>query len=74
MTRSDSQIEERRPWLYAFMILLLVSLWMLALRLTNNPFLALDFELCLVYLPTALAGIIVLQITRKGRALAAHAS
>jgi hypothetical protein len=43
---------------------------MLTLRLMNNPFLALDFEVSLVYLPTALAGIIVFQTTRKQRELA----
>jgi len=68
MTASNSQVEERKPWVYAFVILLLVSLWMLTLRLMNTPFLALDFEVSLVYLPTILAGIIVLQITRKHRA------
>jgi len=68
MTASNSQVEERKPWVYAFVILLLVSLWMLTLRLMNTPFLALDFEVSLVYLPTILAGIIDLQITRKHRA------
>jgi TRAP-type C4-dicarboxylate transport system permease small subunit len=68
MAASESPIEERKPWVYAFIILLFVSLWMLTLRLMNNPFLALDFEVSLVYLPTILAGIIVLQITRRHRA------
>jgi TRAP-type C4-dicarboxylate transport system permease small subunit len=70
MAASDTQVEERKPWIYAFVILLLVSAWMLTMRLLNNPFLALDFEVSLVYLPTALAGIIVIQTTRKQRQLA----
>jgi hypothetical protein len=37
------------------------------MRLLNNSFLALDFEVALVYLPTALAGIITLYVTRKSR-------
>jgi TRAP-type C4-dicarboxylate transport system permease small subunit len=67
MAASDTRAEERNPWIYAFVILLLVSAWMLTMRLMNNPFLALDFEVCLVYLPTALAGMIVFQTTRKQR-------
>jgi TRAP-type C4-dicarboxylate transport system permease small subunit len=70
MAASNTQAEERRPWIYAFVILVLVSAWMLTMRLMNNPFLALDFEVCLVYLPTALAGIILFQTTRKERELA----
>jgi hypothetical protein len=38
---------------------------MLSMRLMNNPFLALDFELTLVYLPTILAGIIAVHMIRK---------
>jgi hypothetical protein len=69
MSASDAQAEEHRPWIYAFIILLIVSVCMLALRLMNSPFLALDFEVTLVYLPTALAGIIAVQTTRKQHAL-----
>jgi predicted tellurium resistance membrane protein TerC len=67
MAASGTQTEERRPWVYAFIILLLVSLWMLTMRLLNSPFLAPDFELSLVYVPTVLAGIIVIQLSRKRR-------
>jgi len=74
MAASDTQSEERRPWIYAFLILLLVSLWALTMRLIKNPFLALDFEVSLVYLPTVLAGIIVFQVARKRRAAANHIS
>jgi len=58
-------VEDRKTWLYAFVILLLVSIWMLSMRLMNNPLLVLGFEISLVYLPTALAGIIVLYLTKK---------
>jgi len=65
MRTSTTQTEDRKPWTYAFVVLLLVSVWMLILRLMNNPFLALDFEVSLVYLPTALAGAIVFHLARK---------
>ena len=65
MAASDSESEERRPWIYAFLILLLVSLWMVTVRLMNTPFLALDFEVALIYIPTIIAGIIVLRVGRK---------
>ncbi len=64
MRESESPPDERRLWLYAFGILLLVSLWLLALRLFNSAFLAFDFEVALVYFPTALAGIIALYLHR----------
>jgi len=53
--------------MYAFVILLFVSLWTLTMRLMNSPFLTLDFEVSLVYLPTVLAGIIVFQVARNGK-------
>lgn len=68
MAASNSQSEERGPWIYAFVILLFVSVLVLTMRLMNTPFLALDFEVSLVYLPTVLAGIIVVQVGRKRRA------
>jgi len=67
MAASESQGEERRPWIYAFLILLVASLWMLTMRLINTSFLALDFEVALIYVPTILAGIIVFQVGRKRR-------
>jgi len=72
MAASDSQSEERRPWIYAFLILLLISLLMLTLRLMNTPILALDFEVSLIYLPTVLSGIIVFQVGRKRQAAESH--
>ena len=67
MAASESAIEARRPWIYAFLILLAASLWVLTMRLINTPFLALDFEVSLIYIPTILAGIIVFQMWRKRR-------
>jgi hypothetical protein len=74
MTQSETEAEERKPWIYAFAILLLVSFWMLTLRIMNNAFLALDFEVTLVYFPTALAGVVAFQTTRKQRMTANHSS
>jgi hypothetical protein len=65
MAASSAQAEESKPWTYAFIILLLVSIWMLTMRLMHDSFLALDFEIALVYFPTALAGIIAFQTVRK---------
>ncbi len=59
--------DERRLWFYAFVVLLLVSLWILAMRLFNSAFLALDFEVTLVYFPTVLAGVITLYLSLKAK-------
>jgi TRAP-type C4-dicarboxylate transport system permease small subunit len=53
--------------MYAFAILLLVSAWLLALHVLNSPFLALDFEITVVYMPTAIAGIIMLYYVVRHR-------
>jgi len=65
LTASTTQAEDKKTWLYAFIILLLVSLWMLTMRLMNISFLALDFEAALVYLPTILAGIVAFYVTKR---------
>jgi hypothetical protein len=68
MGASDSQSiqrEENKPWIYAFLILLLVSIYMFGLRIMNASFLQTDFEVSLVYLPTVLAGLIAFNTTRK---------
>ena len=62
MAVSPNSTGERTLWLFAFLILLLVSLWILTMRLMNAAFLALDFEVTIVYLPTVLAGMIVLYL------------
>ena len=55
--------EDTRTWIYAFVILLIVSLSILTLRLLGNPFLAADFEIVVVYSPTALAGFAAIYST-----------
>lgn len=35
------------------------------MRLMETPFLMLDFEVSIVYLPTLLAGVVVVYLTRK---------
>jgi hypothetical protein len=47
------------------MILVLVTVWMLALDLKGSEFLAFDFQVALVYLPTVIAGIIVVYLTLR---------
>ena len=61
-TKSD----EKAAWLHAFIILLVVSLAMAGLRLTGRQFLVFEFEISLIYFPTALAGIIAFYMTMKG--------
>jgi hypothetical protein len=39
---------------------------MFALRLTGRQFLVLEFEVALIYFPTALSGIIAAYVTLKG--------
>jgi hypothetical protein len=65
LAESPSSTDERRLWFFAFLILLLVSLWILTMRLLNSAFLALDFEVSLIYLPTLLAGLIALYLSLK---------
>lgn len=67
MTASETRSDERKSWLYVFVILLLVSFWLLVLRLLNLSFLVLDFELVVVYIPTILAGIIVVYTMKLKR-------
>jgi TRAP-type C4-dicarboxylate transport system permease small subunit len=65
MTTSAITSDERTSWTYAFLILLLVSAWTLLMRVMKSPFLMLDFEVSVVYLPTALAGILTTYLTLK---------
>jgi TRAP-type C4-dicarboxylate transport system permease small subunit len=58
-------VDERRLWVFAFLILLLVSLWIMAMRLLNGAFLSLEMEASLVYLPTVLAGGIAFYLSVK---------
>jgi len=67
MVASETPSGEKKSWLYAFVILLLVSSWMLSMRILNIPFLMLDFEVVVIYVPTILAGIILLAHARLKR-------
>lgn len=58
MVGSGNTSDEKNAWIYAFAILLLVSVAMLALRLAGKQFLVVEFEIALVYFPTILSGII----------------
>ena len=58
-------IDEKGPWTYAFVIMVLLSLLMLALRSSGKSFLALDFEATLIYFPTLLSGIITLLVSAR---------
>jgi hypothetical protein len=65
MAGSGTRADET-AWIYAFVILALASLAMLALRLSGKEFLVLEFEITLIYFPTMLAGIIAAYYIRKG--------
>lgn len=58
-------VDERRSWISALVILLLVSLWMLTMRFMNSAFLMLDFEVSIVYFPTVLAALVVLYLSLR---------
>jgi hypothetical protein len=66
MADSATNSDEKSAWIYAFLILLLVSIAMFALRLTGRQFLVFEFEVALIYFPTFLSGIIAGYVTLKG--------
>jgi hypothetical protein len=49
------------------MILLIASILIFTLRLLGYQFLATDFEVVVIYFPTALAGVAALYVTMKSR-------
>jgi len=65
MVGSGNTSDEKNSWIYAFAILLLVSVVMLALRLAGKQFLVVEFEIALVYFPTILSGIIAAYVKSK---------
>jgi hypothetical protein len=65
MTGSATGSDERNAWVYAFVILLITSALMLALRVSGRAFLVPEFETALIYFPTALAAIITVHIVMK---------
>jgi hypothetical protein len=66
MAGSATPSDERTAWIHAFLVLFLISIVMLALRLTGRQFLVLEFEVALIYFPTALSGVITAYVTMKG--------
>ena len=57
--------EEARSWIYALVVMSVVSLVMITLRILGVPAFALEFELCMFYLPTALVGAVCLHFRRS---------
>ena len=57
-----SLTDDRRTWTYSCLVLVTVAFLILVTRLLGEPFLAFDFEVTVVYLPTVLAGVIVLYL------------
>jgi len=55
-----------REWVYALLLLTLVSAFFLALRLSGRALLALDFEVLVVYLPTAICLLVCAARTSPG--------
>jgi hypothetical protein len=66
MTGSATASDEKSSWIFAFGILLVVSVAMLALRFSGRQFLVLEFEIALIYFPTVLSGIIATYVNLKG--------
>ncbi len=64
MTASTA-FDERKSWIYAFLILLIISIIMLTMRVLGKEFLVLEFEVALVYFPTVLAGAAAAYLTVK---------
>jgi hypothetical protein len=65
MSDSASASDERKAWIYAFLILLITSAAMLAMRLMGKEFLVMEFEIALIYFPTVLAGITAAYVSIK---------
>jgi hypothetical protein len=65
MQGSETAADERKSWIYAFLILLAASAIMLALRLTGREFLVPEFEVALIYFPTVLSAIIAGYLSLK---------
>lgn len=67
MTGSATALDEKKAWIYAFLILLIISLTMLTMRIMGKEFLVLEFEVAVIYFPTVLAGVAAAYVT-LGRA------
>jgi hypothetical protein len=62
---SATALDERKAWIYAFAILLIISVTMLIMRVLGKEFLVLDFEVALIYFPTILAGVTAAYVTAR---------
>lgn len=65
MPASATALDERKAWIYAFAILLIISVTMLIMRVLGKEFLVLDFEVALIYFPTILAGVTAAYVTAR---------
>ena len=65
MADSASASDEKRTWVYAFLILLAISAAMLTMQLMGKEFLVLEFQIALIYFPTVLAGITAAYVSIK---------
>jgi hypothetical protein len=66
MSGSATATDEKNAWIYAFVILFIVSMAMLGLRLSGRQFLVTEFEITIIYFPTVLSGVISAYVTLKG--------
>jgi len=57
-----SLTDDRRTWAYSCLVMVIVALLILVSRMLGEPFLALDFEVTVVYLPTVLVALIALYL------------
>ncbi len=57
-----SLTDDRRTWAYSCLVMVIVALLILVSRMLGEPFLAFDFEVTVVYLPTVLVALIALYL------------
>ena len=62
MHQLTSLADDRITWTYSCVVLVTVAFFILVSRLLGEPFLAFDFELTVVYLPTVVACLIALYL------------
>lgn len=60
MIEKAQQTSESKTWLYAFLIMTIFSIIVLATHLLGFPLFNFAFEICVFYIPTAILLIIVL--------------
>jgi len=62
---SGPEAEATKYWRYALILLIAVSSFFLALRFSGRAFIVADFEILIIYLPTALCALVC--ATKIGR-------